>query len=100
MVLQNVPDGAFHLTVCIGGSAQRRVRLGGLAHLGIPIGIPEALKIERPDMKAFPAESVTPGVVVESIGHRESGGERSAMDVEHNLRGVPNVWLRSKIAKN
>jgi hypothetical protein len=84
VALEDETHRCLELLAGIGGMAERRVRVGRRAHLGIAIGTAEAEKVEAPDVESRLAQRIAPGNSIEAVGDRQRGRERRAVHVEHD----------------
>ena len=57
------------------GTAEGGVRVGHFFHLGIAIGMAEALKIETPNIKTGRAQRIAPRKAIEPVGDGEPDGK-------------------------
>jgi hypothetical protein len=64
------------------------VRVGHFFHLGIAIGMAEALKIETPNIKTGRAQRIAPRKAIEPVGDGEARWKGGAVYIEHGENGA------------
>src|SRR5262249_51382312 len=70
------------------GTAEGGVRVGHFFHLGIAIGMAEALKIEAPNIKTGCAQRIAPRNAIEPVSDGEARWKGRAVYIEHREYGA------------